>query len=344
MPRKQLQWRALPNLAFRSSYSTGFRAPTLSQTSRSSIRSFQTVNDPVRCATTNTDEDCGRRASVSAQIVFNPNIKPETSSSRTLGMVWDISKNLNLSLDYFDIRREDEIDRFSSNFQVNQLFLGDTRFAPFVFRDQNPLTWLPGVPNSGPVIGVDRAWLNLGKTQVTGIDIDVSHNASLGGKGRLTTSFSGTYNISSKTAREKKDPLIDYIGGTDTAVTGRGLPRFRGNLATTWSYQDWALGARLNYIGGWNNFSSQFNCVANLGAAQVAAIPAACVVKGWRTIDINATYTGIKNLTLRLVVRNLTNQQPPFDFAGGDVNAGYNLGFHNALGIYPSISATYRFK
>ncbi|MEQ1517700.1 MAG: TonB-dependent receptor, partial [Usitatibacteraceae bacterium] len=136
-PKIGLKWKALPNVVFRSSYSTGFRAPTLSQTNRSAIRSFQAVNDPIRCPVTDTDEDCGRIGSVSARIVFNPNLQPETSSSRNLGMVWDVSKDLNLSLDYFDIRRENEIDRFSSNFQVNQLFLGDQRFAPFVFRDPN---------------------------------------------------------------------------------------------------------------------------------------------------------------------------------------------------------------
>ena len=83
-----------------------FRAPTLSQTSRSSIRSFQAVNDPIRCPVTNTDDDCGRRASISAQIVFNPNIEAETSSSRNVGLVWDVTRDFNLSMDYFDIRRK----------------------------------------------------------------------------------------------------------------------------------------------------------------------------------------------------------------------------------------------
>lgn len=343
-PKIGLKWTALPNMVFRTSYSTGFRAPTLSQTNRSAIRSFQTVNDPIRCPVTDTDEDCGRRASVSAQIVFNPNIQPETSSSRSLGMVWDVSKDLNMSLDYFDIRRESEIDRFSSNFQVNQLFQGDQRFAPFVFRDTNPLTFIPGVPNSGPVIGVDRAWLNLGKSQVTGIDLEVSHRANLGDLGKLSSTASVTYNISSKAAREKGDRLIDYVGGVNTATTALGLPRVRGNIGVTWSRADWSVGARVNYIGGWNNFSSQVNCAGFQGAAVSVAIPEVCRTKAWRTVDINATYTGIKNLTLRMVVRNLTDEQPPFDFNGGNVNLGFNPQFHNALGIYPSLSATYEFK
>jgi iron complex outermembrane receptor protein len=344
-PKIGLKWKALSNLVLRSSYSTGFRAPTLSQTSRSAIRSFQAVNDPIRCPVTNTNEDCGRIASISAQIVFNPDLGPETSSSRNLGLVWDVTRNLNLSLDYFDIRREDEIDRFSSNFQVNQLFLGDQRFAPFVFRDPNPLSWIPGVPNSGPVIGVNRAWLNLGKSQVTGLDLDVTHRARLGQWGRLTSTFTGTYNISSKQSREKNQPMIDYVGGVNTAVTGLGIPRFRGNVGTTWEFGDWSFGGRINYIGGWNNFSSQFNCAANVASGQAAinTIPGVCKVKPWRTVDVNATYTGIKNLTIRVVVRNVTDEKPPFDYYGGDVTLGYNPNFHNPLGIYPSISATYRF-
>jgi len=345
-PKVGVKWKALSNLVFRSSYSTGFRAPSLSQTSRSSIRSFQPVNDPIRCPVTNTDEDCSRRSSISAQIVFNPNLQPETSVSKSVGVVWDIAKNVNVSLDYFNITREDEIDRFSSSFQVNALFNGDRRFANLVFRDPNPLSWIPGVPNSGPVIGVDRAWLNLGKSQVSGIDIDASHTASLGEMGKLVTTLSATYNISSKNAREKGQPMIEFIGGINNTVTGLGLPRVRGNLATSWTYQDWVFGARLNYIGGWNNSSSVFTCAQSVASGQNAinALPGVCKVKGWRTLDINAAYTGIRNLTLRLVIRNLTDEKPPFDYYGGDTTLGYNANFHNPLGIYPTLSATYRFK
>ena len=297
---------------------------------------------------TNTDEDCGRIGSVSARIVFNPNIQPETSRSRSAGMVWDVNKDTSFTMDYFDIRRDAEIDRFSSGFQVNALFNGDQRFAPFVFRDSNPLSWIPGVPNSGPVIGVDRAWLNLGTSQVTGIDIEMSHRQNIGEMGKVTSTASMTYNISSKASREKGDPLINYVGGVNTETTGNGLPRFRGNIGFTWEKGDWSAGALLNYIGGWNNYSSKFDCAGNLGAAVSAAIPEVCRTRSWRTLDVNAAYTGIKNLTLRLVIRNLTDEMPPFDYNdalnAANVTLGYNPQYHNPLGIYPSLSATYTFK
>ena len=342
-PKVGLKWRALPTFVVRGSYSTGFRAPTLSQTSKAAVRSFQTINDPLRCPVLGTtSDDCSR--TVSAQIVPNPNIGPETSKSRNLGIVWDISKDLNVAIDYFDIKRDDEIDRFSSNFSVNALFNGDQRFAGVVQRDPNPLTWLPGVPNSGPVQTVDRRWLNLGTTQVKGIDVDLAHRMSLGSMGRLTNTFTGTYTLSTKVSREKGGQLVENVGGVDPFVTGLGRPRFRGNVATTWAFSDWTLGARLNYIGGWNNSGSTLTCAQLIGQGAIDAIPGACKVKGWRTLDINASYSGIKNLTLRMVVRNLTNEKPPFDYFGGDTTLGFNPNFHNALGIYPSLSATYRFK
>ncbi len=343
-PKVGLKWKPLPNFVMRSSYSTGFRAPTLPQINKAAIRSFQAVNDPIRCPVTNSDDDCGRIGSVSAQILYNPNLKPETSSSRNVGFVWDINKDTNMSLDYFDIRRDSEIDRFSSNFEVNALFNGDQRFAKLVFRDPNPLSWIPGIPNSGPVTGVDRGWLNLGASQVTGLDLEFIHRHGLGEMGKLAITAEGTYNIASRSAREKGDPSINYVGGINTAVTGLGLPRVRGNVGVTWDYSDWSFGAKLNYIGGWNNYSSVFDCVANLGQGVIDAIPGVCKVKPWRTLDLNTVYSGIKNLTLRLVVRNVSDEKPPFDFAGGDVTAGYNLGFHNPLGIYTSLSASYRFK
>ena len=340
-PKYGLRWKALPTFAVRASYSTGFRAPTLSQTSKAAVRSFQTVNDPIRCPVTLAPEDCSR--TVSAQIVPNPNVGPETSASKNLGIVWDVTKNISLTMDYFDIRRDDEIDRFSSNFTVNALFAGDTRFVGTVLRDPNPLAGLPGIPNSGPIQTVDRRWLNLGSTQVKGIDFDVAQRVSLGAHGRLTNTFSGTYNLSNKTSREKGQTLVEAVGGVNAITNGLGLPRFRGNVATTWVTGDFSFGARINYIGGWNNSTSQFTCVQLLGAA-VAALPGACKVKAWRTVDINATYTGIKNLTLRMVVRNLTNEKPPFDAYWGDSTTGTNLNFHNAFGIYPSLSASYTFK
>lgn len=340
-PKVGIKWKPVANVALRGSYSTGFRAPTLSQISRSAVRSFQTVRDPVRCPVTALDEDCVR--TVSAQIVFNPNIKPEKSSSRTIGLIWDATKNLNFTVDYFDIRRTDEIDRLSSAFVVLSQFNGDPRFASSVGRDPNPLASLPGIPNSGPIQTVDRQWLNLGGSQVTGVDLEVRYNMNLGEFGKISNRARGTYNLSSKFAREKGDPLVNYVGGYNTASTFISTPRGRGNLSSNWEYRDWNVGVTANFVGSYNLSNSQLSCVANLGAAVVAAFDKVCTVKRWHTFDTNISYTGIKNLTATLVVRNIQDKKPPFDYLA-DTTLGYNTDYHNPLGMYPSLNLSYRFR
>jgi iron complex outermembrane recepter protein len=340
-PKVGIKWKPTTDVALRGSYSTGFRAPTLSQISRSAVRSFQTVRDPVRCPVTLADEDCVR--TVSAQIVFNPDIKPEKSSSRTLGVIWDATKSLNITLDYFDIRRTDEIDRLSSAFVVLGQFNGDPRFANSVGRDPNPLASLPGIPNSGPIQTVDRQWLNLGGSQVTGLDLDIRYNMNLGEYGKLTNRATGTYNLASKFAREKGDPLVNYVGGYNSVSTGISTPRARGTLSTNWDYRDWNFGLRTNFVGSYNLSNSQLSCVANLGAAVVAAFDKVCTVKRWHTFDANVTYTGVKDLTVTLVVRNIQDKKPPFDYIA-DFTLGYNSDYHNPLGMYPSLNLSYKFK
>ncbi len=334
-PRIGVKWKALPSLAARANYSTGFRAPSLSQISSSSVRSFQNIGrDPIRCPVTADDDDCNRI--VASQIQFNPNLEPEKSKSATIGIVWDATKDTGVTMDFFKIRRNNEIDRFSSAFVVTRNFRGEARFANSVLRDPNPLSWLPGVPNSGPIQTVLRQYLNLGGTEVSGIDLDIVHRLNLGEMGKLRLSGSGTYNISNKFAREKSDVMTEAIGGIN-------LPRARGNLAASWDYQDWIVGARYNYVGQYAYRDGFGTCEDYLGTAAIANVPGICTIRSWQTIDVNATYTGFKNLTLGLVIRNINDYKPPFDYNANTV-LGYNTAYHNPQGINGAFSATYRFK
>lgn len=342
-PRVGIKWKALPTLALRANYSTGFRAPSLSQISTSAVRSFQAIaSDPLRCPVTGDDADC-RARTIASQIQFNPNLEPEKSKSQTIGFIWDVSKDTGVTLDYFKIRRNNEIDRFSSNFVLSRNFLGEARFATAVSRDPNPLSWLPGVPNSGPIQTIIRQYLNLGGTEVSGIDLDIAHRINLGEMGKLNLGLSSTYNMSSKFAREKSNPLTDSIGGVNT-------PRVRGNLASTWEYRSWTFGARYNYVGQFAFRDGFGTCEFYLdggtlgrGAAAIANVPGICTVRSWQTIDANASYSGFKNLVLRLVIRNIGDRKPPFDY-NANTTLGYNTAYHNPQGINGSFNATYTFK
>ena len=336
-PRVGIKWKALPTLALRANYSTGFRAPSLSQISTSAVRSFQAIGaDPLRCPVTGEADDCTR--TVASQIQFNPNLQPEKSKSATAGFIWDVTKDTGVTMDYFKIRRNNEIDRFSSSFVVARNFRREARFANAVLRDPNPLSWLPGVPNSGPIQTVLRQYLNLGGTEVSGVDLDITHRLNLGEMGKMTFGLASTYNISNKFAREQGDPLVDSIGGVNS-------PRVRGNLSGSWEYRDWTFGARYNYVGKYSYRDGFGNCEDSLlnGATAIANLPGVCETRSWQTIDANVAYSGFKNLVLRLVIRNIGDYKPPFDY-NADTTLGYNTAYHNPQGINGAFNATYTFK
>lgn len=340
-PRFGIKWKATPTLAVRANYSTGFRAPSLSQISKSAVRSFQGIGeDPIRCPVTDDDADCIR--TVASQIQFNANLKPEESKSYTVGFVWDATKDTSVTVDYFKIKRSNEIDRFSSAFVVERNFLGEARFANAVQRDPNPLSWLPGIPNSGPIQTVIRQYLNLGGTEVSGVDLDLAHRVNLGEMGKLKLTATATYNLTNKFAREPGETLTDSVGGVNA-------PRLRGNLGAAWEYRDFAVGARYNYTGtygyhdGFGTCSEYLAVGSTPGSVAMTNVPGICRIRSWQTIDTNVTYTGIKDLTLGLVIRNIGDKKPPFDYNANTV-LGHNTAFHNPLGINAAVSATYRFK
>ena len=120
--------------------------------------------------------------------------------------------------------------------------------------------------------------------------------------------------MSSKFARERSEPLTDSIGGVNT-------PRVRGNLAATWQYRDWTFGARYDYVGQYAYRDGFGTCEDYLGAAAIANVPSICTTHSWQTIDTNVSYSGYKNLVLRLVIRNIGDYKHPFDY-----NANTTLG------------------
>jgi iron complex outermembrane receptor protein len=338
-PKVGVKWLAAPELALRGTWAKGFRAPALTQISESSVQAFNNgVRDPLRCPTFDaTNRDCS--TSFASYIKANPDLKPEKSDNFTAGFIFSPTRNASVSVDYWNIRRKDQIDRFSSTY----ILAREAQFPGAIVRDPNPATWLPGVPNSGPIFAANRQFFNLAETKTSGIDIDASLLNNLGEAGKLNTTFNGTYLISYKYAVAKTDPLVEQagtIGGPSDA-----LPRFRGNIASTWSRGPYAVTSRINYVRGW--FNGGGGTATQGGGCFFSPnqlIDPSCRVKPWTTWDLGFVYSGIKNLDISLLVRNVQDKTAPFD-ANYELTTfnGFNPVFHNALGRYFTVGLRYTF-
>ncbi|HYC37034.1 MAG TPA: TonB-dependent receptor [Usitatibacter sp.] len=338
-PKVGIKYMPTDQVAVRGTYAKGFRAPSLSQVSTSSVQSFFTaVRDPLRCPVLVTGQtECS--FNLPTIIRSNTELQPEKSDNYTAGFILAPTRDLTMSVDYWYIKRKDQIDRFSPTY----ILARESQFPGAVVRDPNPATWLPGVPNSGPVLFVYRQFFNLASTEVSGVDVDASWRFNLGNAGRMVATFTGTYLAHYKYALAPSDPIVDQagtFGGPSDA-----LPRFRGQLGVDWSRGAWGASARVNYVSGW--FDGAGGTEEEGGGCFAPAallLTADCKVKPWTTVDLGLTWSGIRNLTLGVLVRNVADKAAPYEpLAAQTTQAGFNSQYHNALGRYFTVNVNYKF-
>ena len=341
-PKVGIKWTPINQVALRATYAEAFRAPSLLQISSGNVQSFNAnLNDPIRCGKVGANpDDCstgngGLGKNISSLISANTKLQPERSKSYTFGVLYSPTSNISGSLDYFNIHRRDFIDRFDSQTVINNEFTpGFTGGS--VFRDPNPASWLPGVPNSGPIQSTIRRFDNFGEAIVAGLDLDVTARFNLGENGKLTLAGQGTYLTKTDWSLVKGGSLTSGLGNFYIFET----PRVRGTWSATWDYRDFSLLARYNYTSKWFYGDPDSGCY--ISPATVAAIGGRCEVDKWATIDLGLTYTGFKNVSLSLQGRNITGRDAPYD--PNQITLGFNPTFHSGQGTNYVFSASYKFK
>jgi iron complex outermembrane receptor protein len=330
-PQIGLKWKPIQSLALRGTYGKSFRAPSLSTIGDSNVPAFAgSINDPRRCGQAGaTPDDCN--GFVAALLRGNPNLKPEKADSQTLGLVFSPNADFDVSIDYYRIDRTNEVALLNPI----QILQQEATLPGAVVRNPDPSTWLPGVPNSGPIQNLNVQFQNLGRTVTQGIDMEANVRNSLGNAGKLKTQFFGSYLLRYKSRVNPGDPYVEAQGATGPIGP---LPRFKGIVASTWSYRDFAVTGRVNHVSGWRFGNSAVACFSPNPEFQQSY---ECKVSPWTTVDFLLRYTGIKNLELGFGVQNIQDKPAPLD--PGNVALGYNPSFHNPYGRYFTAWLNYKF-
>jgi iron complex outermembrane receptor protein len=378
VPKVGAKWTATSSLAFRGSYSEGFRAPALSQVTPGGAQFFLTnLYDPRRCEADEvtpkpnaTEVDC--RKSASGTGGANPDLRPEEAKSYTFGILFSPTSNLDIGLDFFKIRKEGEVGLGSAS---DALRNEDTN-PGLVVRDQNPANFVTdaagnAIPNTGPLLTVREPWLNKGSVEVQGVDIDIAFRKNLGDWGNFSAKLTSAYMHSYTLQQEPGDPernLVGYSAGyVDWGLaSGIDLPRWKTSASASLTRGAHAFSANANYTGPvsllrkYDNTTTYEAPFCHYQPATNPSMPSAsitvpgylgafpdCKVKEWVRFGVGYTYTGIKNLALTFNVQNLFDKAAPFDprygATAGAPLAGYNEGLHNPYGRYFTASARYTF-
>lgn len=361
VPKVGAKWEANSALTFRGSFAKGFRAPALSQVAPGGVQSFNnSFVDPVRCPDGRTplpgaDQlDCAR--SISSVSTPNPDLKNETSKSYSLGAIITPTRNLDLLIDWYRIRKENETALLSSTFVAEHPAL----YPGLAIRDSNNLVDSNGnvIPNSGQLLAINRTFVNQGSTDTSGIDFEAAHRLNLGENGRISTRVNYTYMLTFKRSErpgEISHNLVGTNGGlADWATSVGDMPRHRLNIASTWTRGDHSATLSADYVSSvsllriWDNKTTYATPYCHYGQGNPGGLNnylysnPDCNVDELLTFGAAYAYTGFKHWTLSANVKNLFDTKAPYD--PRYPNEGFNGQLHNAMGRYFRLTASYTFK
>lgn len=346
-PKLGLKYEVLPGqLLLRGTAATGFRAPNVpeSQGRIGLTGFFNGTVDPLRCATATAIRDAlnrgnandradataafnsGCSVSLPAMISSNPQIKPELSRSFTAGLVFDPTRNLSIAVDYFLIERRDEISYRDPDYVLARE--SEPGYSQLVSRaavSTTDLTRLARAQQLNPALNVTWAagdltslllqYENFGKTESSGIDVDVRGRVDAGEYGRVVLGFTATYAL---TAREWD---IEAGAYRPNRVGNRNTPRLKAVASAAWSLGDWSTSLRLNYTSKTNLNNDETDAASwSETACRTRVNPAGdlpCIRGEDIRIDAGLRYSGFKNTVLALNIGNLAGDDVPINLRDG---------------------------
>ncbi len=321
-PKVALRWQPIKQVMFRTSYSTGFRAPSLNELNGANYKTNTQAswNDPTLCpggsvaANGIKVRDCDRQ--FDTKTGGNKKLDAEKSNTFTIGTVIEPIKNLVFTIDYFDIQVKNQIGQISET----AIFTDPTKYADKYIRKAD-----------GSLDYIDQSLTNLGETKTRGIDFGAQWRSPSTKYGRFGLSFDGTYVDSYKFQTEKGGEWIEGVGKYNTGLVTPLSPvvtRWKHTANINWNYEAWNLNLQQQFFKGYKdqNTDDQNHDV-----------------KDYTLYNLAGTYTGFKNTELTLGIRNLFNTKPPASNVTDNFQYGYDPRYADALLRTYYARATYKF-
>ncbi|UTH73090.1 TonB-dependent receptor [Chromobacterium sp. IIBBL 290-4] len=298
-PELSLRYQLSPKVLLRTSASTGFRAPSLYDMYQPNQEQL-TANyypDPKACPSM----ACKGTMQDYLQTGGNTHLKPEKTSSLSVGMVIEPIKNMTASADLWWTMIKDQINNMGNYEQT----LFTPQFSNLWFYDAK-----------GNLVGTATTQ-NMGNVSTAGVDVDFRWDLPHTNYGNFGVELSGTYLSKSMwqsyTGSDYVSNLAQYGSQNQPAF------RWQHNLTFNWSQGAWSALLSQTYKSGYVDA----NADANNNEYDV---------KPYSTWNLSGTYKWDKHLTLTAGVRNLFDQLPPYSNQTFTFQSNYDPRFTDQVG------------
>jgi iron complex outermembrane receptor protein len=342
------KWQPSRQFMLRSSYGTGFKAPTMNNISDplKNGGSSNFFDCPIKSATDPRFPYCRGVQEYGLLTVGNPStgadaLKPETSKQATLGMRLEPMDSLSLGVDFWDVKLKNQIQKLSQDMLFRTPALAE-KYATIYF---DPI-------QKSKVLVMTQSPLNLASSHYRGVDFDATfrNNTPIG---KLTTNWTATYMLKA----EKTVPTADGSNKTESSigrfdsyddVTFRWISRLVFSLKSS---EQWANSLTVNYKSSY----ADKEYVADDGRVRSVNADGTLggyvdmkghKVKEYYTLDWQSKYIFSQNWSVTGGIRNLLDKDPPLSIrdTGGGNQVGYDGRYADPLGRTFYLTASYKFK
>ncbi len=304
-PKVGLRLRPTRDLMIRSTFSEGFRAPSLNELHKGGYQTQAFLDDP--CAQISNvgnlpgcllQSDPTRRQHLT-EFSGDSDLAPEESTNYTLGVVWSpsYSGGFSISLDHFWIHQNNVVDASPQTILDENAQFGS--FSNLVQRD-----------SVGNLTKLYAPFINIGEREIKGFDLSVRHQWLINSHSHLSFVFNTSHLYEFIDQISDNSAPKDLAGTfTDAATEGSGaLPEWKANAAVIWSFDDLEVNYSINYISSINETVP----VTNISRS----------IDSWTTHDLQLSYSLplYNGLQMSLGVDNLLDEKPPFAAAAFNDN------------------------
>jgi iron complex outermembrane receptor protein len=307
------RYRLTDDLTLRASYNTGFRAPTPGQ------------ENVTKLSTITVDGELQQRGQIPptnpiAQFLGAEALKPEDATNFSAGLVWDVTPDINLTVDYFSINIENRISQ-TGTIDIAGRPVPSSQNCPNA--KANPAGNLAlclqelGVPGAADLSSVSF-YTNDFETTTTGLDIVGTWSLDWNdmGSGTLVAAWNWTEteveNAGSEVSRNRVLELENYN------------PENRGVFTYNHFYNDFRFLARASYYDDWTvgDWSGDPTVRGPKGTNYALDCGAGLFrdncYNGETIFDVEAAYTWNDHYTFVLGANNVFDQEAPKDIDNSD--------------------------
>ncbi|WP_374529339.1 TonB-dependent receptor domain-containing protein [Novosphingobium sp.] len=323
------EFAPIEDIRFRGGYNRAVRVPTLQNFFSPQLVALDGSDDPCSGhAIAASETGCLAQGLTVGQVVAanpanqynglqggNPGLQPEIADTWTAGVVLQprFLPGFSASVDWFNIKVKDAIQGIGADTIVTQCTnTADPFFCSLVHRDASGSLWRT---SNGYIVDTAQ---NIGYASTKGIDVSAAYSHQIGGLGRASISFIGTY----------LDELVTYDGITNPVncvgyygtICGIPNPKWRHQVKVSLDTKmGIGVSLRWRYIGGLDFDRTSSN--PNLNSPNITA-PGQLGINAYNYFDLGFTANVGDHYKFRLGANNLFDKTPPIVPGGTSTNGG----------------------